>query len=202
MRLRDGLEFDTRSANLNRRTSMKVKISELSGTALDRAVAMSAPRATDADLARLGIPCQLWEIVCTKSEGGEGETTWSAEPITIVRFGIDEAVGETDPSVSFVDKDGRKGRGTADMFYLSRVDAELAALAQDTGGAQNFSPATNWSQARPIIERATEGNGAKPESQDLVAAMRRLVAAKLSDEVDVPGPAPESPAAPARRPRM
>jgi hypothetical protein len=209
---------------------MKIKTAELTGAALNWAAAKAEGRvlrepvrATDADLARMAMPCQLWEVVCTTS--GDKES-WSVEPIKVIRFGVDRSVGAISPSISFIDRDGIEARGSVVMFFLSREEAELAAQVERVGGLENFSPSTNWAQGGPIIDREMldvlyMGNGIDQHEwrveciggftfaegpTSLIAAMRCFVADKLGAEVDVPDAliTPPSPArAPApRRPRI
>jgi hypothetical protein len=192
---------------------MKIKTSELTGPALDWAVAkaegreiQTPPSATNEDLAKKQVPFTLYGI----KRVVDVVVDWSVEEITVTRFGVDHSVGATAPSISFTDETGRKCRGSAKMFYLTREDAQRAANAENLGSLEDFEPSTDWSQGGPIIERegiSPHGNPAWSAQYSvtvrahhggfrgyfrhigptpLISAMRCFVASKLGDEVDVP----------------
>lgn len=195
---------------------MKVKTSELQNEALAWAVAKCQGRAlrepvtaTHDDVKGVPTPFSLHEVVCTYAGGVC--TSAVVKPIQVTRCGVDADVGATAPSITFVDSDGRQGRGSIEMFFLKPQEAELAAQASMVGSTDGFDPATNWVQGGPIIER--EGISmlhlfvtddpfrwaatAKPTIKDvkpesvygptyLIAAMRCYVASKLGNEIDVP----------------
>ncbi len=136
-----------------------VKTCELEGAALDWAVAlcegvaMREPvRATYADVEGWQTPFTLKEVQCVYNGRDEIERI-AVKDVTVTRCGIDHAVGATAPSISFVGSDGRKARGSVDMFFLSEEEAALEVQAMLKGHLEYFHPSTNWRQAGPIIER-------------------------------------------------
>jgi len=193
---------------------MKIKTSELSGGALDWAVAkcegraLSEPKnATNESVKGLRIPFQLWDVCCTYYKDELIKATPS--PIVVNRFGVDHSVGAITPSISFSDDRDKNARGSVDMFYMSQDDAQQAAEAMLKGTIEDYYPSTNWSQGGPIIERERiqvfPHNGAmewcgvaraqregyvalltKDGPTPLIAAMRCYVASKLGDEVEIP----------------
>jgi len=186
---------------------MKIKTSQLTGAALDWAVAKAEgrvlsepPPATDDDLAKLLPPFKLYDIQYV-AEGKQSR--WEVKEVTVVQFGIDHACGATAPSVTFKQSDGRIARGSASLFYLTREDAQTSADWENIGGVEDFWPSTDWSQGGPIIERegirlhrshtgawwaASEATPGAPISgpTPLIAAMRCVVDSTLGDEVDIP----------------
>ncbi len=190
---------------------MKIKTSELCWDALDWAAAKASNRvmrepirATNDDLAGLKTPFTLHEVTTRRSSDGR---VISAEvmPITVTRFGIAHHHGATAPSIDFTGADGRRGLGSANLFYLDRDEAELERLGAVNGYAEGFSPTSNGSQALQLLlqERidirhrpapwcdveATSrlGTPLNEFGADAVeAGLRCFVASRLGPEVDVP----------------
>lgn len=185
---------------------MKSKTAELTGPALDWAVAkcegrvLTEPKPASYEKVHgLRIPFQLWDVVCTYRNDVLVSAT--PMPIRVDRCGVDHSVGATAPSITFSGGADRNARGSVDMFYMSEDDAETAAALMLRGGLDGFEPSTDWSQGGPIIERelisvSSQTNGHSWAAKGahnysygptpLIAAMRCYVASKLGDEVDVP----------------
>ena len=190
-----------------------MKTADLIGPALDWAVAMSEGRvlrepinATYGDVVGIKTPFYLREVVATYNS--EKCVAAVVKDIKVIRCGGDSSVGASAPSISFVTSDGVTCRGSIEMFFLSTEEAELEAQRYLHGDTDGFTPATDWSQGGPIIEREeitishwsrtrlikfwraglTDENG-KCYWQDgptmLIAAMRAYVAFKLGDEVEI-----------------
>jgi hypothetical protein len=185
---------------------MKVKTSELTGAALDWAVAkcegrqLTEPkRATNEEAEGKAVPFTMYGTRCTYKNGEV--TAVDAEEIRVTRYGVNIAAGATAPSISFVSGDRRPALGSIDLFFWTREEAEKECNLYRNGGLEGFEPSTDWSQGGPIIEREVisviEGSngewqaGKRPYKfcygpTPLIAAMRCFVASKLGDEVDVP----------------
>lgn len=140
---------------------MKIKTSELTGAALDWAVAkaegmteLTPQPMTDAEAEKMRVPFYLWGTVSNKDKNGNWFTT--TEKIEVVRYGVDTSVGATSPSISFIGSDGILCRGSVNMFFKTEAEAKSAAIYEssdhqwDEGG---YSPSLDWSQGGPIIER-------------------------------------------------
>ena len=139
---------------------MKMKTSELTGRALDYAVAKAeglllepvAP-ASNEDVQGWGVPFTLWEVSqTTNTLTLECETL--VTPITVTRYGINTDVGATAPSISFTDNQGRKALGSVNMFYLTEDDALKAAHGCTHGDFdEGYQPSEFWRLGGPIMER-------------------------------------------------
>lgn len=181
-----------------------MKVSELSGAALDWAVAKcegagNFPKETTwEDVKDLDVPFQMWEVSCND------KGRYWISPITVFRCGVDVSVGATAPSISAVDQKGRAFRGSIRDYYLTALEAENEVRVQTCGDLNNpASYSTNWSKGGPIIERervelrsyADQWRAVMHLTDDsifadgptpLVAAMLCYVASKLGDDIDVP----------------
>ncbi len=82
----------------------------------------SPRKASNADLENKKLPLTLYEVVQTFV--GDKFVRAEVKPITVIRFGIDRAVGATSPSISFLAPDGETCRGSVSMFYLEEGDAQ------------------------------------------------------------------------------
>jgi hypothetical protein len=193
---------------------MKVKTSELTGAALDWAVAkcegrqLTEPkRATNEEAEGKAVPFTMYGTRCTYKNGEV--TAVDAEEIRVTRYGVNIAAGATAPSISFVSGDRRPALGSIDLFFWTREEAEKECNLYRNGGLEGFEPSTDWAQGGPIIERehieltfdrdgpdilwhakkyAFDGTLLWSESgpTPLIAAMRCYVASKLGDEVEIP----------------
>lgn len=135
---------------------MKIKTSELTGAALDWAVAKAEGRAlreprrgTDAEAALKQVPFTMFEPVATQH--ADGSVSYRVESITVTRFG--NLPGCSAPTISFKDCDGRTARGSTDLFYFDLTEAELDCQGSKYGWLDGFKPSTDWAQGGPIIER-------------------------------------------------
>lgn len=193
---------------------MKIKTSELIDPALDWAVAhcigMTEPEPATAkwdDVKDLSVPFPLYEVVDIY-DGGDFSRC-EVRAITVTRCGVDESAGATAPSITFIDEDGSRARGSIRDYFLTRSAAEAEARITEAGGPyyEGYRPSTDWSQGGPIIERdwitirkddcsqdwLASSFGADDSEREydcgptpLVAGMRCFVASRLGDEVDVP----------------
>lgn len=84
-------------------------------------------RATDADLEGRTVPYTLysvWDIV---------------EEVTVLRYGINTHIGATAPSLTIqYNETGDKALASAGMFYLTREEAEYAAMLENWGEPIDF----------------------------------------------------------------
>lgn len=85
--------------------------------------------AKNSDLEGKPVPFTMYEV---EYEGDDGVPT-SVKPVTITRFGINEEVGATAPSVSVTYANRRKALASANMFYMRE---EWAQAELDQGQAQ------------------------------------------------------------------
>lgn len=109
--------------------------------------------ATNDDVKNLPVPFTLWDVTTMWDETRSVCTKAEVTPIKVERWGVDASVGATLPSITFRDQDGRTARGSVDMFYLDRAEAELQVQLRLNGGLSDYSPSTSWAQGGPIIER-------------------------------------------------
>ena len=139
----------------------KIKVSELTGAALDWAVAkcegmthVKPMPMTDEEAEKLSVPFYLWGTTSNRDKKGNWSTT--IEKVEVVRYGINQEVGATAPSITAIGEDGIKFYGTVNMFFGSEAEAESSILYEnspyqwDEGG---FLPSSDWAQGGPIIER-------------------------------------------------
>lgn len=124
--------------------------------------------ATNADLEGRTLPCSLYDILeYTDSEGKV--TGMEVEEVTIVRYGVNLSVGATSPSVTI--QHGRLGPSalaSADMFYLTREDAERA-IAIRSGAHDAIDFATNIVASTQRIDEARIGTWMDPKTEQWCA---------------------------------
>lgn len=198
---------------------MKINVSEATGKVLDLLVAKSEGiplrmpvRATNQDVENLTCPFVLYDVDVFCSDNDDPVSA-HVKTIKVVRYGIDTLAGATAPSIDFIEHDGRKARGSVNMFYFDKDESELAAVVAVKGVVRLFSFSADWSQAGPIIERefielrvvsagtskhsttdsweaiASTGSGDDlfvPGPTPIIAAMRCYATSKLGSEVEIP----------------
>jgi hypothetical protein len=115
------------------RGALPMKTSELTGVALDWAVAkckgMLEPEpktATWNEVKDLPIPFKLYEV--TDVYNNNKFIKCVVSDITVTRCGIDESVAATAPSVTFTDAHNRQARGSIQNYFLTEKDAIAEAL--------------------------------------------------------------------------
>lgn len=189
---------------------MKIKTSELSFEALDWAAALADKRvmrepirATNDDIESLTVPFTMYEVT-TRTVGSKCVDA-VVRPVTVTRYGVNRAVGASAPSIDFTDQDGRRGLGSADLFYLTPEEAQLECDGAINGYADDFSPTTDRGAALDLLMKeridirhrpapwcdveATSRNGTPLNEfgRDAVeAGLRCFVASRLGPEVEVP----------------
>lgn len=136
-----------------------MKVSELTGAALDWAVAkalgytMREPiRGTNEQARGLSVPFTMFEVNYQQTPELVNERCW-VSPVTITRFGVNHLWGATGESIDFTDADGRKASGSVDLFYFDKAEAELEVSGAMNGYAEGFEPSTNWAQGGQLVER-------------------------------------------------
>jgi hypothetical protein len=80
-------------------------------------------RAKNADLEGKELPLTLYETVNIYHD--DEWVKAEVKEIKVTRFGISHELGATLPSIDFVGSDGRKSRGSVDMFYCRKEDAQV-----------------------------------------------------------------------------
>lgn len=183
-----------------------MKVSELTGAALDWAVAkalgytMRNPiRGTNEQARGLSVPFTMFEVNYQQTPELVNERCW-VSPVTITRFGVNHLWGATGESIDFTDADGRKASGSVDLFYFDKAEAELEVSGAMNGYAEGFEPSTNWAQGGPILQNhigaledfAGEGwtaccmGHSVDGNTPLEAVCRAYVTAKLGETVEIP----------------
>lgn len=187
-----------------------IKTAELTGAALDWAVAKCEGRAlreprrgTNEEAESLRMPFKMFEVVALHKPDNTIEHR--IETIKVTRYGISD--GCSAPSIDFTDSEGRKACGSVDLFFFDRAEAELELQEYTHGPVDGFTPSRSWMFGGPIIDRehitllSPTNNGSwnwiadkgrvrcfsgGADRSPLTAAMRCHVTSKLGDEVEVP----------------
>ena len=133
-----------------------IKTAELTGAALDWAVAKCEGRAlreprrgTDEEAAALQTPFKMFEVVAVHKPDNTVEHR--IEIITVTKYGVRD--GCSAPSIEFTDSNGQRALGSVDLFFFDRAEAELELQEYAHGPVDGFTPSRSWMLGGPIIDR-------------------------------------------------
>ena len=154
--LRDERRADYLAEERRERGLRLIKTADLTGAALDWAVAKCEGRAlreprrgTNEEAESLRMPFKMFEVVALHKPDNTIEHR--IETIKVTRYGISD--GCSAPSIDFTDSEGRKACGSVDLFFFDRAEAELELQEYTHGPVDGFTPSRSWMLGGPIIER-------------------------------------------------
>lgn len=150
---------------------VKVKTKELDNDALDWVLAklngipLRDPiYASNEDVENLQVPFVLYDVISVSSDEDDSVCLSSkVDEIVVTRYGIDTTIGASSPSIDFSRKsqtedEKKKGprsyaRGSVDLFFLKKEEAELETQVALKGFLEDYSPSSNKKLAFDLIEK-------------------------------------------------